>query len=77
MNGDCQGVAAANLPPMLYAVVDMYGKCAQVTVTAPATPDSSKMNNYYDHSLYHVYLYSFLPCVNCGYIYFNRDSEIY
>lgn len=27
---------------MLYAVVDMYGKCAQVTVTAPSTPDSSK-----------------------------------
>lgn len=41
VNGDCQGVAAANLPQMLYAVVDMYGKCAQVTVTAPSTPDSS------------------------------------
>lgn len=42
VNGDCQGVAAANLPQMLYAVVDMYGKCAQVTVTAPSTPDSSE-----------------------------------
>ncbi|KAG0729695.1 Neuralized-like protein 4 [Chionoecetes opilio] len=44
VNGDCQGVAAANLPQMLYAVVDMYGKCAQVTVTAPATPDSNTLD---------------------------------
>lgn len=42
VNGECQGVAAVNLPQILYAVVDMYGKCAQVTLTAPSTPDSSK-----------------------------------
>lgn len=46
VNGESQGVAAANLPQMLYAVVDMYGKCAQVTVTAPSTPDSSKSYNF-------------------------------
>ncbi|KAK7071520.1 Neuralized-like protein 4, partial [Halocaridina rubra] len=40
VNGECQGIAAGNLPQILYAVVDMYGKCAQVTLTAPSTPDS-------------------------------------
>ncbi|KAK8742036.1 hypothetical protein OTU49_002070, partial [Cherax quadricarinatus] len=44
VNGESQGVAAANLPQMLYAVVDMYGKCAQVTVTAPSTPDSNTLD---------------------------------
>ncbi|XP_076042886.1 neuralized-like protein 4 isoform X2 [Oratosquilla oratoria] len=44
VNGDCQGVAACNLPSILYAVVDMYGKCAQITVTAPTTPDSNTLD---------------------------------
>lgn len=44
MNGESQGVAANDLPPLLYAVVDMYGKCAQITLTQPAhTPDSSEI----------------------------------
>ena len=42
MNGESQGIAATDLPPLLYAVVDMYGKCAQITLTHPAhSPDSS------------------------------------
>ena len=32
MNGVSQSVAASGLPPDVYAVVDMYGKCAQVTL---------------------------------------------
>nr|CAD7453424.1 unnamed protein product [Timema tahoe] len=32
MNGVCQGVAAEDLPSKVYAVVDMYGKCAQVSI---------------------------------------------
>jgi len=32
VNGVSQGVAATNLSPRVFAVVDMYGKCAQVTI---------------------------------------------
>ncbi|XP_064610379.1 neuralized-like protein 4 [Liolophura sinensis] len=32
VNGVDQGPAATGLPPTVYAVVDMYGKCAQVTI---------------------------------------------
>jgi hypothetical protein len=30
VNGIAQGVAAGGLPPRVFAVIDMYGKCAQV-----------------------------------------------
>ncbi len=33
VNGIDQGPAAANIPSRIYAVIDMYGKCAQVTIT--------------------------------------------
>ncbi|KAF2900858.1 hypothetical protein ILUMI_05336 [Ignelater luminosus] len=36
INGESQGVAAENMPPVLYAVVDLYGKCVQVTITSPS-----------------------------------------
>ena len=32
VNGVSQGVAASNLPSRVFAVIDMYGKCAQVTI---------------------------------------------
>ena len=32
VNGIDQGPAATNIPGKVYAVIDMYGKCAQVTV---------------------------------------------
>ncbi|XP_023215732.1 neuralized-like protein 4 isoform X1 [Centruroides sculpturatus] len=32
VNGIDQGIAAGNINPRVYAVVDMYGKCAQVSV---------------------------------------------
>lgn len=35
INGDSQGVAVEGVPPILYAVVDLYGKCVQVTITSP------------------------------------------
>ncbi|KAK5646861.1 hypothetical protein RI129_005325 [Pyrocoelia pectoralis] len=35
INGESQGVAAENLPPVIYSVVDLYGKCVQVTITNP------------------------------------------
>lgn len=35
MNGEPQGVAARGLPSVLYAVIDLYGKCVKVTITHP------------------------------------------
>lgn len=35
VNGESQGVAAEGLPNVVYAVVDLYGKCVQVSVTSP------------------------------------------
>ena len=33
VNGVSQGVAATNIPSQVFAVIDMYGKCAQVSLT--------------------------------------------
>ncbi|XP_064357225.1 neuralized-like protein 4 [Dromaius novaehollandiae] len=38
VNGRDWGVAAAGLPPRVWAVVDLYGKCTQVTVVPPEAP---------------------------------------
>lgn len=35
VNGEPQGVAARGLPSVLYAVIDLYGKCVKVTITHP------------------------------------------
>ncbi|XP_027765596.1 neuralized-like protein 4, partial [Empidonax traillii] len=35
VNGRDWGVAAAGIPPRVWAVVDLYGKCTQVTVVPP------------------------------------------
>lgn len=32
VNGESQGVAATNIPSRVFAVVDLYGKCAQVSI---------------------------------------------
>ncbi|CAH1773995.1 unnamed protein product [Owenia fusiformis] len=39
VNGRDQGQAAANIPSKVYAVIDMYGKCAQVTIVDDSTRD--------------------------------------
>ncbi|XP_057662897.1 neuralized-like protein 4 [Diorhabda carinulata] len=36
INGESQGVGAEDLPSVVYAIVDLYGKCVQVTITSPA-----------------------------------------
>lgn len=33
VNGQDYGEASAGIPTVVYAVVDMYGKCVQVTIT--------------------------------------------
>ncbi|XP_050309268.1 neuralized-like protein 4 [Anthonomus grandis grandis] len=35
INGESQGVAAEGLPATVYAIVDLYGKCVQVSITSP------------------------------------------
>ncbi|XP_012173117.2 neuralized-like protein 4 isoform X1 [Bombus terrestris] len=35
INGVSQGVAVSNIPERIFAVVDMYGDCVQVTITHP------------------------------------------
>ncbi|XP_074025291.1 neuralized E3 ubiquitin protein ligase 4 [Leptinotarsa decemlineata] len=36
INGESQGVGAEDLPAVVYAIVDLYGKCVQVSITSPA-----------------------------------------
>lgn len=35
INGESQGVAAEGIPRNVYGIVDLYGKCVQVTITSP------------------------------------------
>ncbi|KAK9882477.1 hypothetical protein WA026_021818 [Henosepilachna vigintioctopunctata] len=35
INGESQGVAVEGIPYTVYGVVDLYGKCVQVTITSP------------------------------------------
>lgn len=44
VNGQDCGAAASGLPPKLWAVVDLYGKCTQVTVVScePPPPSAEK-----------------------------------
>lgn len=41
VNGQDCGAAASGLPPNLWAVVDLYGKCTQVTVVSCEPPPPS------------------------------------
>lgn len=54
INGVSQGIAVSNVPERIFAVVDMYGDCVQVSVTHPrfvALPNEAKeevgINNDY------------------------------
>jgi len=38
VNGRDQGIATSNLPTPVWAVVDLYGKCAQVSIYDPGSP---------------------------------------
>jgi Neuralized len=43
VNGIAQGVAASGLPPRVYAVIDMYGKCAQVSLMTDNTLQEARI----------------------------------
>ncbi|XP_012271059.1 neuralized-like protein 4 isoform X2 [Orussus abietinus] len=54
VNGISQGVAATNIPSRVFAVINMYGNCVQVTITRPQLglvpvepKDVSEINNDY------------------------------
>ena len=54
MNGTSQGVAAVDIPSRVFAVIDMYGNCVQVTITQPTLTlpnnepkDEVEINNDY------------------------------
>lgn len=46
VNGISQGVAATNIPPRVFAVIDMYGNCVQVTITQPRAPDPKEQSEF-------------------------------
>lgn len=41
VNGQDCGVAATGIPPRVWAVVDLYGKCTQITVV-PGSPEEAE-----------------------------------
>ncbi|XP_067828155.1 neuralized-like protein 4 isoform X3 [Heptranchias perlo] len=44
INGVDQGVACSGLPPELYAVVDLYGQCVQVSITSGSLPVDNSLS---------------------------------
>ncbi|XP_078389916.1 neuralized-like protein 4 isoform X4 [Cetorhinus maximus] len=44
INGVDQGVACSGLPPELYAVVDLYGQCVQVSITSGSPPVDNSLS---------------------------------
>ncbi|XP_075541254.1 neuralized E3 ubiquitin protein ligase 4 isoform X3 [Dermacentor variabilis] len=45
VNGRSQGVAASQIPPQVHAVVDLYGKCAQISIVEDGDPPLSAGDN--------------------------------
>ncbi|XP_046742176.1 neuralized-like protein 4 [Diprion similis] len=45
INGSDQGIAATDLPPYVYAVIDLYGQCEQVSIVGPISETASYGNN--------------------------------
>ncbi|OXU27740.1 hypothetical protein TSAR_003159 [Trichomalopsis sarcophagae] len=45
VNGSPQGIAATNIPSRVYAVINMYGNCVQVTTVQPPSGSASNCSN--------------------------------
>ncbi|XP_027562872.1 neuralized-like protein 4, partial [Neopelma chrysocephalum] len=43
IDGADQGVACSGLPPEVYAVVDLYGQCVQVSLTGATGPADNSL----------------------------------
>ena len=46
VNGTDQGLAASGIPSQVYAVIDLYGKCAQVSICKPTLIPDRENGNY-------------------------------
>ena len=57
LNGVDQGVAAVNVPEKVYAVVDVYGRCKQVTVVPSARGETYDfiVKIVYGNTLWNLY----------------------
>lgn len=51
INGRSQGVAATRVPPRLFVVVDLYGKCAQISIVDGAADSGERACHASVHSL--------------------------
>lgn len=52
INGESQGVAAQDIPRNVYALVNLYGKCGQVTVTSEETlPDEEPSSTHVSQNI--------------------------
>lgn len=60
VNGVDQGPAANGIAAKVYAVIDMYGKCAQVTIVDNAPGTNQENGMYIVHSV------SNNPCFYCS-----------
>ncbi|KAL0277171.1 UNVERIFIED_CONTAM: hypothetical protein PYX00_004538 [Menopon gallinae] len=47
INGEFQGTAAENIPDRVYAIVDLYGKCAQISIVPSSEQQEMNMNMPY------------------------------
>ncbi|CAG5120309.1 unnamed protein product, partial [Candidula unifasciata] len=59
VNGIDQGPAATGIPSSVYAVIDLYGKCAQVTISEPSSlpaRENSVMNSKLTNEIAHEFL---------------------
>ena len=43
MNGAPQGIAATGIPPKVFAVINLYGNCIQVTVVQPTIANGNTL----------------------------------
>uniref|UniRef100_A0A8C4EKB9 Neuralized-like protein 4 n=1 Tax=Dicentrarchus labrax TaxID=13489 RepID=A0A8C4EKB9_DICLA len=69
VNGQDCGAAASGLPPKLWAVVDLYGKCTQVTVVSCEPPPPSTEKETIERELFDVFnnaIVSFYPGGDSG-----------
>lgn len=61
VNSRCLGIAAKEMPPKLFAVIDLYGQCVQVSIMR-ATEMRPIMETSLDQVRYYCNVVFFLYC---------------
>lgn len=64
VNGVDQGPAANGIAAKVYAVIDMYGKCAQVTIVDNAPGTNQENGMYIVHSFSNNIFFNLSESVN-------------